>query len=263
MKVKINKKEMYIDGYLKSNLDIAYRIAKEDWDCFFIIDGIEGSGKSVFTNQCASYLDPTYNIDRCCFTADEYIKAVKKAKRFQAVVFDEADVGLSSRRAMSKTNFALNSTIAQIRQKNLFGFIVCPSFYFIDRRIAIFRSRALIHVYHKQFKRGYFAFYDYTKKLRLYLKHKEYLSYGVRPNFVGRFTNNYVINKKVYLKKKLKSLEVKEEELIDKNKLYKDSIVKYLKKDKDWPYKEIIKSMNQYSKLEANKDTVYYILNEK
>ena len=43
----------YMDGFLKRNLDEAKRVIKKDWDMVFVIDGYEGSGKSVLAQHCA------------------------------------------------------------------------------------------------------------------------------------------------------------------------------------------------------------------
>ena len=45
VKVEINGHGIYIDGYLKTNMDLAKNVIKKDWDMLFLIDGYEGSGK--------------------------------------------------------------------------------------------------------------------------------------------------------------------------------------------------------------------------
>jgi len=41
VKVKCGDKEIYIDGYLKKNLDGCKQLVKKDWDMVLIIDGEE------------------------------------------------------------------------------------------------------------------------------------------------------------------------------------------------------------------------------
>lgn len=193
-----------MDGYLKNAFDIAKKEIKNDWDFVFNYDGVEGSGKSVKCMQDAFYCDPTLTLDRYAFNAEEFKAAIRKAEKFQAVVYDEAHSGLNSRAAMSLVNRSLVSMLTEIRQKNLFVFVVLPTFFDLDRYVAIWRSRALIHVYTKEsFERGYFAFFNIDRKKMLYIKGKKFYQYSVvKPNFVGRFTNYYPLDQAEYRKRK-------------------------------------------------------------
>ena len=199
-----------LDGYLKKNLDIAKKAILEDWDMVFVVDGYEGSGKSVLAQQMAKYCDPTIGLDRIVFTPKEFIEAIKKSKQYEAIIYDEAFRGMSSRAAMSAINRTLMSVLAQIRQKNLFVFIVIPSIFELDRYAAVWRSRALIHVYTKDnFKRGSFAFFDQNRKKDLYMLGKKYFSYRKPPsNFYGSFSNGYVVDEPDYRKKKVEALDM-------------------------------------------------------
>lgn len=201
---KDTKNGLYIDGYLKENLDTAKNVIRKDWDMIFVYDGYEGSGKSVKAMQDAFYCDPSLNIDRIVFNPDDFAKAVSTANKFQAIIFDEAYGGLSSRGAMSQINKSLVQMLTVIREKNLFIFIVLPCFFDLDKYVALWRSRALVHVYSvKGFQRGYFEFYNADRKKTLYIKGKKEYNYGVsQANFSGRFTNNYVVDEEKYRKKK-------------------------------------------------------------
>jgi len=178
----------------------------------FLYDGYEGSGKSIKAMQDAFYCDSTLNLDMIVFTPYEFRKAILKAKPYQAVVYDEAYTGLSSRATMSQINRALVSMLAEIRQKNLFVFVVMPTFFDLDKYVALWRSRALIHVYTgKNFQRGFFGFYNIDRKKDLYINGKKFYSYGKpKANFTGRFTNTYVVDEKAYRKKKKESLVARE-----------------------------------------------------
>lgn len=203
-----------MDGYLKSNLDIANQVVKKDWDMVFAVDGMEGAGKSVIAQQMAYYNDSTLNIDRICFTPEEFKAAIRKAEKFQAIIYDESYTGLSARATMSQINKSLVSVLAQIRQKQLFVYIVMPTFFDLDKYVALWRSRALIHVYTSgNFERGYFAFYNYERKKDLYVHGKKFYNYNMpKPNFRGRFTNGYMVDEQEYREKKLKAEEVSEQE---------------------------------------------------
>lgn len=197
-----------MDGYLKKNLDTARAVIKKDWDMVICVDGAEGSGKSVLAQQAAYYCDPSLTIDRVVFTPNELRKAVMEAKPYQAIIYDEAYTGLSSRATMSLINRALISMLAEIRQRNLFVYVVMPCFFDLDKYVALWRSRALIHVYTgPNFQRGFFMFYNADTKKVLYIQGKKYYNYNKpKPNFYGRFTNHYCVDEKAYRRKKRASL---------------------------------------------------------
>jgi len=206
--------QFYMDRVLIVNLQRAKDAIKKDWDMIFAVDGDEGSGKSVLAQQMGFYCDPTLTVDRITFNDKEFRKAIMDATQYQCVIYDEAYTGLGSRSTMSLINRTLVSMLAEIRQKNLFVFIVMPSFFDLDKYVALHRSRALIHVYTmNSFERGYFAFYNKDKKKSIYITGKKYYNYGnVRKtsNFSGRFTNHYCISEKEYRKKKHDSLNERE-----------------------------------------------------
>jgi len=204
-----DKKHKYmIDDILKENLDIVKKEIKKDFDMVFIVDGMEGAGKSIFAMQLAYYLDNTFDLDHIAFTPDQFKRKIVNAKKYQAIVFDEAFSGLYSRNAMTYVNISLVSMLAEIRQKNLFIFIVLPTFFDLDRYVAIWRSRALFHVYLRDgFTRGNFLFFNSTRKKNLYMKGYKTYSYGVeKSNFYSRFSGYCVVDEKEYKKLKLKNL---------------------------------------------------------
>lgn len=205
-KVTVGKYSYYLDGYLKSNLNNIKKIVKQDWDFVFLIDGMEGGGKSTFTIQLALYLDPTLDLSRIVFDAEEFEKAILKAEKYQAIIYDEAITGLYSREAMQYINTSLTKLLAQIRQKNLFIFVLMPTFFDMDKYVAMWRSRGLFHIYTKNFQRGYFIFYDHETKKDLYAVAKKYYNYHMRkPTFKGRFTSFNPFDKE-YRKKKLDAI---------------------------------------------------------
>ena len=206
--VTIKGKKLYVDGYLKSNLDKAKEIIRKDWDIVFVYDGYEGSGKSVKAMQDCFYFDHSFNIERICFDPRQFAKQIRLAKPYQAVLYDEAFTGLNARAAMSLINRTLVKMLAEIRQKKLFVGIVMPTFFDLDRYVALWRSRALIHVYMGQnFQRGFFMFFNMARKKQLYVFGKKFYSYH-KPtaNFKGRFTNTYVVDQQEYRKRKRDSL---------------------------------------------------------
>jgi len=204
--------EYYLDGYLKQNLDVAKSVIKKDWDMIFCVDGNEGSGKSVLAQQCAFYCDPNLSINNIVFTPGEFKKAIMSSPKYSSIVYDEAYTGLNSRATMSLINRILVSMLAEIRQKNLFVFVVMPCFFDLDKYVAIWRSRALLHIYTgDNFMRGFFAFYNADRKKNLYIIGKKFYEYkNPHPNFRGRFVNCYMVDETQYRQKKRYSLTDRE-----------------------------------------------------
>lgn len=198
---------MYLNEYLRDNLDFVRKDLRDDSDAIMVISGKERSGKSVFAMQLAMYIDPTFMLDRVCFNPSEFRKAVLAAQKFQCVVFDEAITGTWAQRWASEVNLTLIELLAQIGQKNLCIIVVIPSFFELNKYVAIHRSVALLYVHRKDGRRGYFRLFNEDKKTMLYfLGKKTYDMNQVVPNFFGAFTNYYVVDEAAYRKKKLDSL---------------------------------------------------------
>lgn len=207
-----NKVVFFIDNYLKKNLDtyVKSSIIKKDDDIVFVIDGPERSGKSVFAMQLAKYLDETFDLSRVCMTPEEFKEAIENAEPKQAVIYDEAFTGLSSRRALTEINHLLVSMMMEMGQKNLIVLIVLPTFFMLDKYVALFRSRGLFHIYRKGTKKGYFMYFNSRRKQILYLKGQKLMSYsGITSNFRGRFFDKYIVDEQKYRKKKKLALENK------------------------------------------------------
>jgi hypothetical protein len=194
----------YMDDKLDRSLEkIKKRVTQKDQDYFFAVDGEEGSGKSTFTMQLARRVDPSFCLDRVVFNGKDFELAIKKATKGQAVVFDEAFRGLSSRAALSETNRILVSVMMECRQKNLFVFIVLPSFFMLDKYVVLHRSKGLFHLYTKREKRGYWVFFNKKKKKLLYLLGRATYSYSSpKSSFRGRFLDQYVVDEMAYREKK-------------------------------------------------------------
>lgn len=196
------EKMFYIDGYLKNNLDIMKKNLKKDFDVFIVVDGRERFGKSTLAAQIAIYMDPTYNLDRCVFTPEQFHEAIENSKQYQAVVFDEAHGYLNSRSSMSKFNKQLVQIMTEMGSRNLVVIIVLPNFFELDKYPAIFRSTCLLHVH----DRAKFCFYSYKKKKDLYLRGKKFYSYNVSANFFGSFIKYFPLDKIAYETKKRSSI---------------------------------------------------------
>jgi hypothetical protein len=257
--VKVNDIEYFLEDRLKDNLDniIIPDLHKKDKDCFLVVDGKEGSGKSFFSFQIGKYVDNSLDLSRVCFTADEFRQAIFKAKRGQCVIYDEAFTGLSSRASLSMINKVLISLTMQMRQKNLFVIIVLPTFFLLDKYIALFRARALVHIFENHGRRGYFRVYNAKLKRLLYLEGYKTYSYfikKIRTKFKGRFYGKFALGdssiEKLYRKKKEKSLMDAEKNPMTgqqvKFKEQRDLLLYILRKNLKLSYRQMEEMLTEY-----------------
>ncbi len=240
--VKIKKPEggehsFYIDGYHLANLDALGKNVRKDYDAFVLYVGKEGYGKSTIAMQDAIYVDPTFNLDRVCFTIDQFVEAVEKAEKYQAIVFDETMGYLSNRQSSSKFNRILIKIMSEMRSKNLFVFLCIPSFFIMDWYVAYHRTSGMIRIH----ERGRFCSYDYKKKQELFMKGKKSYSYCVPANFFGKFTKYFPVDKEAYEIKKQES--IKQWENItgkqDKWKEQRDKLIGFLYREHRYTQQQI------------------------
>jgi len=206
------KRNLYMDGGLHKQLTtkVIPSVQKKDWDWFCIVDGLEGSGKSVFAMQIAKVLDPNFNTEQIAFTSNDFVRCVLKAKPHSCIIYDEAFTGMSSRSALSEVNRLLVSLMMEMRQKNLFIILVMPTFFMLDKYAVLHRTKGLFHVYMRDGRRGFWHFYNQRRTKYLYLTGKKFYEYtGSKPIIFGRFQNQYVVNEEVYREFKKKSLNKK------------------------------------------------------
>lgn len=208
------------------------KLKKQDNDKVYIVDGRERTGKSTFAIQQACYIDPTLidDVSRICFTADEFLDAIRKTdsdeKVTKCIIFDEAFRGLSSRGAMSKINKKIIQALMEVGQKNLVIFIVLPSFFMLDIYPAMLRSNALFHIaMDNRSKKRVFYIYPHKKKGMLYQSGiRKGWSYEIRTRNKGNFYDNFPKQSqdekvkafyKKYLEKKRNSLVEDEIETVE------------------------------------------------
>jgi len=207
-KLKTREVGFFIDPVMRNNLDeVRYRVLEKDFDFVTVVDGREGSGKSVLAQQIASYLDPNFELDNIVFTSQDFIAKIKdpKTKKGSCIILDEAFNAINSRSSMSEVNRSMGAIATEMRQKNLFILIVLPSFFDLDKQFAIHRASSLIHVYLKDsVERGQYLIFPRSKKLYLYLNGKKTYNYSKpkSPFPPCRFSNHYTVDEEEYRKKK-------------------------------------------------------------
>lgn len=185
------------------------RLIKQDEDRVYLVDGRERTGKSVFTFQQAKYIDPSFNLDKVCFSPDDFLKAIRTADKGQVIVFDEAFRGLSSKAGQSKVNKAIVQAMMEMGQRNLVVFIVLPTFFLLEMYAAVLRSNCLFHIYKDKKGQRRFRIYNYSQKSVLYqVGKKKGFSYKFpRVKLRGSFFNKYAIDELSYRNKKATSFD--------------------------------------------------------
>ncbi len=214
----------HINPKLVSNLLYWRNMAlHHDADCVLVVDGKEGTGKSVMGMQIAKFMDKDHTIDvgsQLHFSSEKVIEYAQKLPPGKVIIYDEAGEALDVGLASTKKQKLMKQMFKEVRQRNLIFILVLPSYYDLQRYFAVHRTRALIHVYwkvnisdvesEKYFKRGYYRYYnEYGKKI-LYVtdrirKEYEYPTswYGKDLSlFTGKFFKTYVIPEASYRKKK-------------------------------------------------------------
>jgi DNA-binding transcriptional regulator YiaG len=88
------------------------------------------------------------------------------------------------------------------------NYAVSRSVFFVDVR------------FEGKFERGFFRFYSFKKKKDLYIYGKKTQNYEcVKPDFIGRFTNGYVVDEKQYRAAKMKDMIDSEKEVVKPTEL--------------------------------------------
>jgi hypothetical protein len=203
--------KFYMSAILKRELaKIRHLVLHKDRDWVGVVDGDEGSGKSVLAMQICKELDPNFNANNIVYNAEDFIAIIKKAHKGQAILLDEGYASINARASLSEVNRALVGLATEMRQKNLFVVICIPSFFDLDKYFAIHRSRALFHVYFNiNGDRGQFIVYPKTAKKLLYLYGKKNYSYAEphSPWPAMRFLNYYVVDELEYRKRKASAFQ--------------------------------------------------------
>lgn len=223
---------VYIDDILAKQVErIRHDVLKRDRDKVLVVDGREGTGKSVFAMQLAKALDKDFNVNKIFFNHETFIQGLKdpNRKKGDCILLDEAFSSASSRASMSSINRAMITVATEMRQLNLFVIIVLPSFFDLDKYFAIWRCETLFHVYfNKQGLRGQYIIFPFNKKKMLYIKGKKHYSYGVckSPYPPCKFPKTYVIDEQAYRLKKAQAFRKREQ--TDRELKHKERLVKCL-----------------------------------
>jgi hypothetical protein len=103
--------------------------------------GEPGSGKSWASLKLAELMDMSedgFSHERIVFGTKDFMMAIKKAKKGQAIIYEEVGVNWSSRQWYKQ--FGQNALLQTIRYKNLFFIMNCPNIKFLDKQ-----ASSLVH----------------------------------------------------------------------------------------------------------------------
>lgn len=201
--------KLYIADTLAMNLErVKTSVLKQGWDYLCVVSGLPGVGKSTFAQALAKYLDPTFHVDRICFTGREFRDKTIEGEKGQAFVLDESFADMNTSLSKDPDFIATVNHLQLIRQKNLFLILVLPDFFSLSKNIAIFRASHLFVPYSVDYSHGDLAVFDREGKRELYIKGKQFLNYQAQePNFRCDFNMKWFVDHKKYEEKKLQHLK--------------------------------------------------------
>lgn len=222
-KPKIKDETLPLPAFVKRQLDrVIDKVQNKARDFVIIVDGREGSGKSTLAFQIAKYLDPEFDIDKIFFNYDEFLEKIANVVG-GAIVLDEAMHGTDSRGSMTKVNRQMRSVFSEMRQNRHYVILVMPSFFDMDKTLALWRADALFHVYFdREGDRGSFILYPNKAKSKLYIAGRKDYNYNAwhSPYAPMRFYNKWVIDELEYEKRKREAFRLRAEKK-DFNNLWK------------------------------------------
>lgn len=207
----------YIDGTLWENIKLLAKSITKDMTYLLVISSSTlevGTGKSVFSQQFAeAYLEAVRQIhginnrlsmNNIVFRPTEIIKRSFEVPQYSSVICDEWE----DLHYWSELGISLRQYFRKCRQLNQLVIVIIPNFFQLPMSYAISRSVAFIDIkFGGEFDRGFFSFYNFQTKKKLYLLGKKTQNYNVvRPNFMGRFVDGYTVDEGEYKKEKLMDL---------------------------------------------------------
>ena len=106
---------------------------EQNKNALIAVVGETGSGKSYSALRLAEVIDDDFNVaEKVCFRPNEFMRTVRRAKKYDAIIFDEAGVGIPAREWWSIQNRLLDYVIQTFRSKNLCVIFTTPYLNLID-----------------------------------------------------------------------------------------------------------------------------------
>lgn len=119
---------------------IVKRLWLKDLNYIVGIIGSYGSGKTCAGLWVCKEVDPTFNISRVVYSAEEFLKLLldegeKKLEKGSAILYEEASVSVRNRLWYTKTNLAISAAVDTIRDRNFLLVFTMPFKKNIDKNI--------------------------------------------------------------------------------------------------------------------------------
>ncbi len=204
----------YMDDYLYHNLELLAAKIVDDMTFMGICysSTLEvGTGKSVLCTQIgeawSGIMKEKHNIDvpftskNICWRPEDLIKVAFEVPQYSFVLLDEWEDATY----WSQLGITLRQFFRKCRQLNLFMMVIIPNFFQLPISYAISRSVFAVDVrFQDGFERGFFYFYDFNAKRKIYIKGKKEHNYYISaPTFHGRFLDGYGVPEEEYRASKL------------------------------------------------------------
>ena len=217
--VEVNGVNISLGGYIIGVLNDMKEFPKHDWDVINIVVGDEGDGKTSFVKLASYYLDPSVNIDRWGYNAEQIEKIIDQDLPIGSnIIWDESDE-LTDHWA-SRIIQVMTRKFKRIRKKRYVIWLITPSCFDMRPYFVIKRTKCLFDVYadpkrdengNFQANRGRVRFFNKDKKRILYIRgKKEWNMHAATPNFIDRFgkvPSNYPIDDSALELKKDESMK--------------------------------------------------------
>lgn len=98
--------------------------------------GEPGSGKSLAAIELARTVDPSFeNNPRVVYNTKDFIGALQKMEKGQAIIYDEIGLGAAARTFMSQANLMMSAVSQILRFKNILVIFTTPSISFFDKNV--------------------------------------------------------------------------------------------------------------------------------
>lgn len=198
-----------MDDKLYELVELIAKRTKKKWDNLIIIDGMERSGKSTLAKTIAhAYshkMEIPFSMENVFFEPDKLMDFAINNNR-SVIIWDEAALGGLSFQWQNKTQQKLNQMLMIAGKYEHFYIFIIPSFFRLNKYLAIDRSLGLIHVFTPDLiKRGMFCSYSRSNKAWIYNNNSRSEMYGKSLAFRGRFTvknTQNILNEAAYEAKK-------------------------------------------------------------
>ena len=213
----------YMDGWLYKNLELYADRIIDDMTFLGIIysSTLEvGTGKSVFATQIGEAwteiinkkygLNLTFGLDNIVWRPKDLInkatgnEGFEKLPKYSFILLDEWE----DANYWSELGMTLRQFFRKCRQLNLFIMCIIPNWFQLPLAYAVSRSIFAIDVkFNNKLERGFFSFYNFPAKRKLYINGKrQHNYYATKPTFNGWFSDGYGVPEEEYRISKLDDL---------------------------------------------------------